>query len=145
MSRLISLSLAIKDRLETIPGLEDCVVVFTRKNIASEFTKRMGTIKGKIVIVRLISARNVSKQKLIARYSGTYSVSLIMEPALTELDAQSTDLIIEAIADSLHGYWPESIPSPTGLFWMEAGDITFPEDPDYQVAVLTVTAPRQTD
>lgn len=142
MSRLLSISYAIKDRLETIPGLEDCVVIYTHKNFESEFNQKMNKVKGKCVLVDLLSARNTSKEKLRARYSGVFAVSLFIEPALNAVDAQATDLIIEAIAASLHGYWPASIPT-NGLEFFECGDISFPDNQQYQVALIEVIAPRQ--
>jgi len=144
MSRLRSIALAIRDRIEEIDSLSGSVIVYHRKNIASEFEARMGKAKGKAVIVRLIDGKNTSRNKATPRFSGKYTVSLILDPALTRQDAQDTDLIIEAIAEKLHGWWPESIPS-NGLIWCDADTITFPDDPDYDVSVLTLQAPKTSD
>ena len=141
MSRLRSITLAIKDRIEEINGLAGSVVVYHRKNIASEFDARMGKAKGMVVIVRLLGGKNRTRGKVIPRFSGNITVSLFMEPALTRQDAQEEDLIIEKIAEKLHGWWPESIPS-NGRIWVDADTITFPDDPDYDVSVLTLQAPR---
>lgn len=141
MSRLRSIALAIKDRLEEIESLAGKVVVYHRKNIASEFDARMGKAKGKVVIIRLVSGKNTTRGKLIPRFAGNFTISLVMEPALTKQDAQDEDLIIEAIAAQLHGWWPASIPS-NGAIWCDADSITFPDDPDYDVSVLTLQAPR---
>lgn len=145
MSRLNTIAIAIKDRIEEIDSLFGCVIVYHRKNIASEFEARMGKAKGKAVIVRLIEGKNTSRGKTTARFSGKYTVSVILEPALNRKDAYDTDLLIESIAEKLHGWWPEeSIPS-NGLIWCDADSITFPEDPEYDVSVLTLQAPKITD
>lgn len=144
MSRLRSIALAIKDRIEEIDDLRGSVIVYHRKNIASEFEARMSKAKGKVVIVRLIDGRNTTRNKTTPRFSGKYTVSVILEPALTRQDAQDTDLIIEGIAAKLHGWWPESIPS-NGIIWCDADTITFPDDPDYDVSVLTLQAPKTSD
>lgn len=144
MSKLQAIAIAIKDRIEEIEGLAGSVIVYHRKNIASEFESRMGKVKGKVVIVRLIEATNTSRNKLLSRFSGTYTVSVILDPALTKQDAQDVDLIIEGIAGKLHGWWPSSIPS-NGIIFCDVDKITFPEDPDYQVSVLTLQAPKQSD
>lgn len=144
MSRLRSIALAIKDRIEEIDALHGSVIVYHRKNIASEFELRMGKAKGKAVIVRLIDGKNTSRHKTTPRFSGKYTVTLVMEPALARQDAQDADLIIEAIAEQLHGWWPEHIPS-NGIIWCDADTITFPEDPDYDISVLTLQAPKTSD
>lgn len=144
MSRLRSIALAIKDRLEEIDGLSGSVVVYQRKNIAREFEARMGKAKGKVVIIRLLDARNTSRNKATPRFSGKYTISVVIEPALTRQDAQDADLLIETIAEKLHGWWPETIPS-NGIIWCDADTITFPEDPDYDVSVLTLQAPKISD
>lgn len=141
MSRLRSIALAIKDRLEEIESLAGSVVVYHRKNIVSEFEARMGKAKGKIVIIRLISGKNQTRGKVIPRFAGNFTVSLFLEPALTKQDAQDEDLIIEQIAAQLHGWWPESIPS-NGMIWCDADSITFPDDPDYDASVLALQAPK---
>jgi hypothetical protein len=133
--------MAIKERLEEIPTLAGSVVVYHRKNIASEFDARMGKAKGKVVIVRLISGKNQTRGKLLPRFAGNFTISLILEPALTKQDLQDVDLIIEQIASKLHGWWPDSIPS-NGMIWVDADAITFPDDPDYDVSVLTLQAPK---
>jgi len=144
MPRLRTIALAIKDRLEEIDGLDGNVVVFHRKSIASEFESRMAKAKGLAVIVRLISGSNESRRKAVPRFSGNYTVSLVMVPALTKADVASADDLIEAIAEKLHGWWPESIPS-NGIIYCDAASITFPEDPDYDVAVLTLDAPGKSN
>src|SRR5204862_130409 len=82
-----------------------------------------GKAKGKVVIVRLISGKNNTRGKVIPRFASSFTISLLMEPALTKQDAQDVDLIIEAIAAKLHGWWPESMPF-NGMIWMEAEKIT---------------------
>lgn len=141
MSRLRTIAFAMKERLEEIEVLSGAVVVYQRKRIASEFETRMKKVQGKCVIIRLINARNQTKTKAKPRFAGNYTVSLFMEPALTKQEAQTADEIMEAIADKLQGWWPDSIPS-NGLIWCEADAITFPDDPDYEVGVLAVQAPR---
>lgn len=144
MPRLRTIAYAIKERIEEIQELHGSVLVYHRKNIASEFEARMGKAKGKVVIVRLLDARNTSRAKTTARFSGKYTVSLILEPALSRQDAVEADLLIETIAEKLHGWWPETIPS-NGLVWCDVDSITFPDDPDYDVSVLTLQAPKISD
>lgn len=144
MSRLRTIAHAIKERIEEIEEFYGSVVVFHRKNIVSEFESRMGKAKGKVVIVRLLDASNTSRGKTTARFSGKYTVSLIIEPALSRQDATDADLLIETIAEKLHGWWPETIPS-NGLVWLDVSTITFPEDPNYDVSVLTLQAPKISD
>lgn len=144
MPRLRTIAIAIKDRIEEIEEFAGCVIVYHRKNIASEFEARMGKAKGKVVIVRLLDARNTSRNKPTARFSGKYTVSLVLEPALTRQASLDTDLLIETIAEKLHGWWPEAIPS-NGLAWCDVDTITFPDDPDYDVSVLTLQAPKISD
>lgn len=143
MARLNSISHAIKARLEEIPDLAGKVVIFHRKSIKSEFESRMQKAKGMAVIVRLLDAENTSSEKVKPRFSGSYTVSIFRSPALTAKDAEESDEMIQAIADQLHGWWPESIPS-NGLIWVDVTGITFPEDPDYEIAVLNIEAPRKT-
>jgi hypothetical protein len=144
MPRLRTIAHAIKERIEEIEELYGSVVVYHRKNIISEFESLMGKAKGKAVIVRLLDARNTSRAKTIARFSGKYTVSLILAPMLSRQDAVEADLLIETIAEKLHGWWPETIPS-NGLVWLDVDSITFPDDPDYDVSVLTLQAPKISD
>lgn len=141
MSRLRSIALAIKDRLEEVEALKGSVVVYHRKNIASEFEMRMKKVKGMAVIIRLINGKNQTRGKINPRFAGNYTVSVFREPALTKQDAESEDLLIEQIAAQLHGWWPDSIPS-NGMIYVDTDAINFPDDPDYDVSVLTLQAPK---
>lgn len=142
MARLRTLAEAIKTRLEEIPELAGKVIVYRRKNIESEFQRRMEKASGKAVVIRLISAKNQAKANQKPRFAGTYTVTLFSHPALTYKDTQALDeLLEEKIAPALHGWWPEAIPS-NGLIWCDTDTITFPDDPEFDVAVLTLQAPR---
>lgn len=143
MSRLNSITHAIKARLEEIPDLAGKVVIFHRKSIKSEFESRMQKAKGMAVIVRLLDADNTSREKVRPRFAGNFTVAVFRAPGLTLKDAEESDALIQSIADQLHGWWPESIPS-NGLIWVDVTGITFPEDPDYEIAVLNIEAPRKT-
>ena len=140
MSRLRTLSLAIKERLEEIPEFAGKVVVFRRYDIESEFERRMAKARGSCVVVRLIRGTNTSRKKLKARFAGLFTVSIFTAPLLTRRDAKSADELIEEVAEKLHGWWPEDVPS-NGAIWCECGTITYPEDVDYDVTTITVDAP----
>jgi hypothetical protein len=140
MSRLRSIALAIQSRIEEIPELAKNVVVFRRSDIETEFEKRMGKTAGKVVIVRLISGKNTSPNKLKPRFSGSLTVSLFTVPLLTQKDAKDSDALMDEIATKLHGWWPDSVPS-NGAIWLSADTLTFPQDALYDVSVLSVNAP----
>jgi hypothetical protein len=140
MSRLRTLAFAIKDRLEEIPELAGNVVVFRRADIETEFEKRMAKAKGRCVVVRLLRGKNASRDKLKPRMAGSYSVTLFSSPLLTQKEAKDSDALMEEIVAKLNGWWPPSVPS-NGAIWCSCDTITFPEDADYDVSLLTVEAP----
>ena len=140
MSRLRTLAFAIKERLEEVPELAGKVVLFRRADIETEFEKRMAKSRGRCVVVRLIRGRNASRDKLKARFGGTFTVSLFSAPLLTQGEAKDADELMDEIVARLHGWWPDAVPS-NGAMWCECDAISFPEDPDYDVAVLTVETP----
>lgn len=140
MSRPKTIGFAIVQRIEEIPELAGKVVFFRRSDIESEFTKRMSKGRGLAVIVRLVGAPNLTPEKQTARFGGNYTVALFTSPTLTAKDAKDTDALMQEIADKLHGWWPEEVPS-NGLMRCACGTITFPEDPQYDVAALPVEAP----
>ena len=143
MSRLKSIAFAIKERIEEIDELAGAVVVYNPSSIESEFERRMGKLKGKLAIVRLTTAKNTSRNKTSARFSGTYTVSLFTTPILNQKDAKDSDDLMDEIVDKLHGWWPESIPS-NGIVWADADTLTYQDDPQFDVTVLKLECPRQT-
>ena len=143
MSRLRTLSLAIKARLEEIPEFAGKVVVFRRYDIESEFERRMSKARGTCVVVRLIRGQNTSRSTLKARFAGFFTVSIFTAPLLTRKEAKSADDLIEEVAEKLQGWWPEDVPS-NGAIWCQCGTITYPEDADYDVTMITVDAPGNT-
>ena len=142
MSRLKSIAHAIKTRIEEIPELLGKVVVYDSSSVEAEFDQRMGKAKGKVVIVRLLTGTNTSKQKTKARFSGKYTVSLFTSPVLNAKDAKDNDALMDEIIELLHGWWPASIPS-SGSIWCSTDLLTFPDDPQFDVTVLTLDAPKQ--
>lgn len=142
MSRLKSIAQAIKTRIEEIPELLGKVIVYDSSSVEAEFEKRMAMTKGKVVIVRLLIGTNTSKQKNKARFSGKYTVSLFTAPVLTAKDAKDSDALMEEIVELLHGWWPSTIPS-SGAIWCSTDLLTFPDDPQFDVTVLTLEAPKQ--
>jgi len=140
MSRPKTIGFAIVARIEEIPELAGKVIFFRRADIESEFLKRMNKTAGKAVLVRLVGAPNLTPDKQTARYGGSYTVELFTAPTLTAKDAKDADELMQLIADKLHGWWPSEVPS-NGLMRCSCGTITFPDDPQFDVAVLPVEAP----
>jgi len=133
----------MKDRIEEIADLEGSVVVYHRKSISSEFETRMSKAKGKAVIVRLLSAKNTSRNQLTCRLSGNYTVTLFIHPALTPQEVLEADTLMDSIREKLQGWWPESTPS-AGNVWCDIESQGFPEDPDYDCSVFFIQAPKST-
>jgi hypothetical protein len=142
MARLRTLAFEIKDRLEEIPELEGGVVVYRRADIESQFERRMAKTRGRCVIVRLLNAKNESKARTSA-YEASYTVTLFSKPTLTAKDAKDADDLTAEIEAKLHGWFPESLPS-NRVMRFTAESLTFPDDPQYDVAVLTLRSPLST-
>ncbi|MCW1885630.1 hypothetical protein OKA04_12900 [Luteolibacter flavescens] len=140
MSRLRTLAHAMKARIEEIPDLAGSVVVFHRSNVETEFEKRMAKTRGRCVVIRLIRGKNQTRDKVKPRFRGTYSVTLFTVPVLTQKDANNSDALMELIVGKLHGWWPAAVPS-NGSIWLDCDSITYPEDTEYDVSVLTVETP----
>lgn len=141
MSRIRTIAFAIKDRLEEIPELKGKVVVYRRADIESEFEKRMVKTRGKCGIVRAISRKNRSNTGA-ANIQSVFTISIFSTPLLTQKDAKDADALIESIEEKLQGWWPENIPSAGGLFRIHCDTTTYPDDPSYDVAVMTIQAPK---
>ncbi|WP_193214802.1 hypothetical protein [Luteolibacter marinus] len=139
MTRFRSISQAIKARLEEIPELAGKVVVYRRSDIESEFGKRMAKTRGKAVVVRLMSSKNASRSKS-SFYTGRYSVALFTVPLLTAKDVKDADDLMSEMEAKLHGWWPPEVSSNTAM-WLHCEGTTYPDDPTYDVAVLSLTAP----
>ena len=140
MSRLRTLAQAIKVRLEEISELAGNVVVYHRSNVETEFEKRMAKTRGKCAVIRLFRGKNQSRDKVKPRFRGLYSVTLFTVPVLTQKDAKDSDQLMEDIIGKLHGWWPSEVPS-NGSIWCDCDSITYPEDSEYDVSVLTVETP----
>jgi hypothetical protein len=141
MSRLRSIAVAIAERLEEIPELSGKIVVWGRGDIESEIDKRMLKTGGLCVVVRLISGKQLSKGKTTARMGGSYTVTLLSVPVLTQKDIKDSDALMDSIISALHGWWPDSIPS-NGVVWCEAEALSYPDVPQYDVTLLTLNAPQ---
>jgi len=139
MTRLRSIAEAMKTRLEEIEELAGKVVVFRKYDIESEFDKRMAKTRGKAVIVRLLGAKNVQK-KQSSFYTGTFSVTLFTAPLLTQKDVMDSDDLMTAIEAKLQGWWPTAVAS-NNVMWLQCDGVSYPEDPNYDVSLLTVQAP----
>jgi hypothetical protein len=143
MSRPKTIGFAIVERLQEIEELNGNVIFFRRHDIESEFNRRMGKARGRAVVVRLVKATNISQDRRDVLFGGSYTVSLFSSPLLTLKDAKDADALMQEIAGKLQGWWPDNVPS-NGLMRCGCGEITFPEDPDFDIAVMPVTAPYQT-
>jgi len=142
MSRPKTIGFAIVERLEEIEELAGRVFYFQARTAESEFTKRMGKARGRAVVVRLVKATNISQTHREAFYGGSFTVSLFSSSLLTSKEAKDTDALMQEIANKLQGWWPGNVPS-NGIMFCRCGDITFPDDPDFDVAVMPVDAPHQ--
>lgn len=140
MTRLRSIALAIKSRLEEIPELAGSVVLFRRSDIESEFEKRMGKTSGRVAIIRVLDGKNTSSSKS-SFYVCTITVALFTVPVLTASDARDADDLMADIEQKLHGWWPATVPH-NGAVWLTAESITFPHDDMFDVAVLTLKTPK---
>ena len=129
----------MKARLEEIEELAGNVVVFRRADIESEFEKRMAKTRGRCVVIRVISARNES-QTDTSQFGGLFSVTRFSSPLLTQADAKDADDLMAEIEHKLNKWWPSSLPSNRRML-LKSSDLTFPEDPDYDVAQLTFRSP----
>ncbi len=144
MSRLRSIALAMKDRIEEIADLKGNVVVYHLKNIESEFDSRMARAKGKAVIIRLLSATNVSRHQRTCRLSGAYTVTLFIHPALTPQDVLEADILMDAIREKIQGWWPADIEPKNDSVWCDIESQAFPEHPVYDCSVFAIQAPKST-
>lgn len=142
MSRPKTIGLAIVARLEEIEELTGKVFYYQTRTVEDEFNRRMGRARGKAVIVRLIKAPNLATDRRSVRFGGSFTVSLFASPTLTAKDAKDSDELIQEIAEKLQGWWPEEVAS-NGMSYCNCGDITFPDDPDFEVSVLPVSAPSK--
>jgi len=140
MNRPRFLAHAIASRLESeIPELAGNVVVWRRGDIDSEFKKRMGKTRGKVVVVRVTGAKNESNTKH-SYYACTITVTLFMVPTLTAKDASDADEIMAAIDAALHGWFPDTIPH-IGVAWLIADQISYIENAQYDVSSITLKTP----
>lgn len=145
MLRLRTIAHAMKARLEEIPELQGKVVVFFRKNIQSEFEKRMKKAAGKAVIIRTIRGKNTSGRSKSSFYVGNYAVDLVTVPLLTQKDIKDADDLMTAIEEKLQGWWPESVPSNRSMY-ITCDEVAFEgaagaDGSAYDVATLTLQAP----
>lgn len=140
MGRISTIAFAIAARLEEIPELAGKVIVHQRSKIRSEFEMRMKKTRGKCVVIQRQRGRNRSSIEKKVRWQGVYTVSLFTVPLLTQKDAIDSDSLVDVIADKLQGWWPPNVPSNNVMF-LHVGDLTFPEDDNYDVSTLIVEAP----
>lgn len=140
MGRLVEMSFALKERLESIEGLSDAVIVFRQDDMESLFRNALRGGKGTAAVVRLIRGQNFARRPKLFRGVGTYTVTIFSKPVLRKADAPRLDELVDEVATAVHGWWPESIPSNGGQ-WCEVTDITFPDDSTFAVARLSIEAP----
>jgi hypothetical protein len=139
MTRFRTIAQAMKARIEEIPELAGKVVVYRRSDIESEFARRMNKTRGKAVVIRLLSAKNVTQGKS-SYYAGRFSVTLFTVPLLTQKDAEDADDLMTAIEAKLQGWWPPAVSSNT-VMWLQCGEVTYPDDDTFDVTQLTISAP----
>lgn len=100
----------IAARIETLFGAgEIAVIVDRQKDIASEFNKMIGRMKGGVAIVEWRGAPNVNEDLDELRMTSRFSVTVICKPVIRKAHGQKTaDDIAETIAGSLHQWNPEA-------------------------------------
>ena len=129
----------MKARLEEIPELAGKVVVYRRSDIESAFARRMNKGRGKAVVIRILSARNVKDGKA-SYYVGKFSVALFTVPTLTQKDAEDADDLMTAIEAKLQGWWPPAVAS-NKVMWLQCDSVSYPDDEVFDVTLLTLSAP----
>lgn len=129
----------MKTRLEEIPELAGNVVVYRRYDIESQFERRMTKTRGRCAIIRFTRAKNTGGRKK-SFYAGTFTVALFLAPLLNQREEKDADDFAADIDAKLHGWWPESIPS-NGVMQLDIEDISFPDDPQYDVTLFVLKSP----
>lgn len=129
----------MKARLEEIEELAGKVVVYRHYDIESQFETRMAKAGGKCAVIRMISAKNDSKHKK-SMFSALITVTLFTVPLLTQSDLKNADALIAEIEGKLNDWWPVSLPSNL-VMSLKSGDISFPNDPEYDVTAITFRTP----
>jgi hypothetical protein len=129
----------MKARLEEIEELAGNVVVYRHYDVESQLQTRMAKSAGKCVIIRLISAKNESKAKA-SQFVGTITVTLFTLPLLTQSDLKNADTLVAEIEAKLNDWWPATLPS-NRVMSMKSGDITFPDDPEFDVTSIIFRTP----
>jgi len=142
MSSFTTLAFDIQERIETIPDLKGHVFVGSalEPSMDAEITRRLTKAGGKAVIVQFLRANNTKRQKVKARFASSFVIQLYHQPLITRKDAVKADALAEQIAELLHGWWPETIPS-NGLWWCDVSDIVRPPDRN-DLFLITLDAPR---
>lgn len=139
MTRFRSIAQAMKARLEEIPELVGKVVLYRRSDIESEFGRRMNKTRGKAVVIRILSARNVKEGKA-SFYAGKFSVTLFTVPLLTQKEAADADDLMTAIEAKLQGWWPDGVSSNKSM-WLQGELVEYPDDDVFDITRLTLSAP----
>jgi hypothetical protein len=139
MIRFRTIAQAMQARLEEIPALTGKVVVYRRSDIESEFNRRMNKTRGKAVVIRILSARNMKEGK-VSFFAGKFSVTLFTVPTLTQKDAEDADDLMTAIEAKLQGWWPDGVASNKAM-WLQCEGVEYPDDDAFDITRLTVSAP----
>ena len=96
-------------RIESLFGAgEIAVVVDRQKDIASEFKKHIGKVKGGVVVVEWRGAPSINADLDELRMTTRFAVTVVCKPVIREKAGQaSADDIVQTIAASLHNWIPE--------------------------------------
>jgi len=130
----------MRDRIETVNGLSGAVIVDRQNNIGSEFLKRMNKAGGLAVVIGMAGAKNPSPEHKTLRLRASFSVTIFTKPIIRAKDAILADDLVEAVAEALHGWWPDSVPS-NGGHRLRVTRAEFPANDTYNISSLTVSEP----
>lgn len=139
MARIKTLQAAIKARIEEIPELQKCVVIFKNATVESEFKTRMEKARGTAVVIRVTNGKNQASGKNSA-FALNVTVSLFMVPVLTSKLAKDCEDLMTEIEAKLNGWWPSGIASNTAVY-LKSDLIGFPDSQAYDISVLTLKTP----
>lgn len=87
---------------------EVAVVVDRQKDIVSEFNKRIGKVKGGVVIIEWSGATNVSPDLDALRVTSRYAITVITKPIIRDQsDKLPIDDLLETITNGIHLWNPD--------------------------------------
>lgn len=141
MSRHFTLAYAIQERIESLDGLSESVMVDRQNDLSQEFLKRMKKVSGVAVIISMVGAKNANPKFKSLILRAAYSITIFTKGIIRSSDAERADDIVERVAESLHGWWPETIAS-NGTHFLRVTKADFPVNETYNIARLLVSEPE---